>query len=37
MSVSRAHVTTNGTFNGAHLARAGVDICGPSVAYLLDR
>jgi len=35
--MSRAHVTTNGTFNGPHLARAGVEICGPSGAYLLDR
>ena len=30
------YVTTNETFNGPHLAREGVDICGPSVAYLLD-
>jgi hypothetical protein len=30
------YITTNETFNGPHLLREGVDICGPSVAYLLD-
>jgi hypothetical protein len=30
------YITTNESFNGPHLGREGVDICGPSVAYLLD-
>ena len=30
------YITTNETFNGPHLLREGVDICGPSAAYLLD-
>ena len=30
------YITTNQSFAGPHLAREGVDICGPSVAYLLD-
>jgi hypothetical protein len=30
------YITTNESFSGPHLAREGVDICGPSVAYLLD-
>jgi hypothetical protein len=30
------YITTNETFDGPHLLREGVDICGPSVAYLLD-
>jgi hypothetical protein len=30
------YITTNVTFNGPHLSAEGVDICGPSVAYLLD-
>jgi hypothetical protein len=30
------YITTNVTFHGPHLLREGVDICGPSVAYLLD-
>jgi hypothetical protein len=30
------YITTIESFNGPHLAREGVDICGPSVAYLLD-
>lgn len=29
------YITTNETFNGPHLTREGVDICGPSIAYLL--
>jgi hypothetical protein len=31
------YITTNESFSGPHLAREGVDICGPSVAYLLDQ
>jgi hypothetical protein len=30
------YITTNESFSGPHLLREGVDICGPSVAYLLD-
>jgi hypothetical protein len=30
------YITTNVTFHGPHLLREGVDICGPSLAYLLD-
>jgi hypothetical protein len=30
------YITTNVTFNGPHLVAEGVDICGPSVDYLLD-
>jgi hypothetical protein len=30
------YITTNVSVNGPHLAAEGVDICGPSVAYLLD-
>jgi hypothetical protein len=30
------YVTTTESFHGPHLQRQGVDICGPSVAYLLD-
>ena len=30
------YITTNVSFNGPHLGAEGVDICGPSVAYLLD-
>ena len=30
------YITTNESFSGPHLGREGVDICGPSVAYLLD-
>jgi len=30
------YITTNVSFDGPHLAAEGVDICGPSVAYLLD-
>lgn len=30
------YITTNVTFDGPHLGAEGVDICGPSVAYLLD-
>ena len=33
---SADYITTNESFNGPHLGREGVDICGPSVAYLLD-
>lgn len=29
------YITTNESFSGPHLGREGVDICGPSVAYLL--
>jgi hypothetical protein len=30
------YITTNESFSGPHPVREGVDICGPSVAYLLD-
>jgi hypothetical protein len=30
------YITTNVSFSGPHLVAEGVDICGPSVAYLLD-
>jgi hypothetical protein len=30
------YITTNVSFKGPHLGAEGVDICGPSVAYLLD-
>ena len=30
------YITTNVSFKGPHLGVEGVDICGPSVAYLLD-
>jgi hypothetical protein len=30
------YITTNESFTGPHLGREGVDICGPSVDYLLD-
>jgi hypothetical protein len=30
------YITTNVSFEGPHLGAEGVDICGPSVAYLLD-
>jgi hypothetical protein len=30
------YITTNVSFEGPHLSAEGVDICGPSVAYLLD-
>jgi hypothetical protein len=30
------YITTNVSFEGPHLAAEGVDICSPSVAYLLD-
>jgi hypothetical protein len=30
------YITTIESFDGPHLTREGVDICGPSVAYLLD-
>jgi hypothetical protein len=30
------YITTNVSFEGPHLVAEGVDICGPSVAYLLD-
>jgi len=30
------YITTNVSFKGPHLVAEGVDICGPSVAYLLD-
>jgi hypothetical protein len=30
------YITTNESFHGPHLQRQGVDICGPSVAYLMD-
>jgi hypothetical protein len=30
-----AYITTNESFSGPHPLRQGVDICGPSVAYLL--
>ena len=30
------YITTKESFSGPHLAREGVDICGPSVDYLLD-
>jgi hypothetical protein len=30
------YITTNVSFAGPHLVAEGVDICGPSVAYLLD-
>jgi hypothetical protein len=30
------YITTNVSFQGPHLGAEGVDICGPSVAYLLD-
>jgi hypothetical protein len=30
------YITTTESFHGPHLVRQGVDICGPSVAYLLD-
>jgi hypothetical protein len=30
------YITTRESFHGPHLVREGVDICGPSVAYLMD-
>jgi hypothetical protein len=30
------YITTNVSFEGPHLVAEGVDICGASVAYLLD-
>ena len=30
------YITTNVSFEGPHLGAEGVDICGPSLAYLLD-
>ena len=30
------YITTNVSFQGPHLGAEGVDICGASVAYLLD-
>jgi hypothetical protein len=30
------YITTNVSFKGPHLNAEGIDICGPSVAYLLD-
>lgn len=30
------YITTNISFEGPHVSAEGVDICGPSVAYLLD-
>jgi hypothetical protein len=35
-AASGDYITTNVSFQGPHLGAEGVDICGPSVAYLLD-
>jgi hypothetical protein len=35
-SATGDYITTLESFHGPHLQREGVDICGPSVAYLLD-
>ena len=35
-AASGGYITTVESFNGPHLTREGVDICGPSVAYLLE-